>query len=137
VARRLRADGRRARTVVLKVKLAERIGPGRYRLLSRSRTLPSPTDDGRRLAETALDLWAGIAAGKRIRLVGVAAESLERAAGEQLDLLDARPARTSSLNRALDAITARFGDGAVRRGGAGRVERAAPSLSIKDRRERE
>ena len=46
VARRLRRDGVRARTVVLKIKLAERLGPGKYRLLTRQAPLAEPSDDG-------------------------------------------------------------------------------------------
>ena len=39
VARRLRRDGVRARTVVLKIKLAERLGAGKYRILTRQAPL--------------------------------------------------------------------------------------------------
>src|SRR5262249_55795344 len=46
VARRLRRDGVCGRTVVLKLKLAERLGPGRFRLVTRRATLAAPTDDG-------------------------------------------------------------------------------------------
>src|SRR5262249_47200813 len=46
VARRLRHDGVRARTVVLKIKLAERLGPGKYRLLTRQGPLAVPPHDG-------------------------------------------------------------------------------------------
>src|SRR5262245_33222139 len=46
VARRLRRDGVRARTVVLKIKLAERLGAGKYRVLTRQAPLPVPGDDG-------------------------------------------------------------------------------------------
>lgn len=135
IAARLRSDRRAARTVVLKLKLAERIAPGRYRLLTRSHTLAEPTDDGRVIAAAALALWASFGAGKRIRLIGVAAANLAASTAEQLSLLD-WPAdeRLHALNRALDDISARFGSGALRRGGI-EVERAAPTLTIKDRRE--
>ena len=133
VARRLRADGRRGRTIVLKVKLARRIAPGRYPLLTRSRTLPEPTDDGKVVSDTALVLWNELARGTVIRLVGVSVTNLEEAGDGQLDLFRRQgTARRAALNQALDAIAARFGEEAVTRG-AGRVERAAPTLSIKDR----
>ncbi|MBI2964000.1 MAG: DNA polymerase IV [Deltaproteobacteria bacterium] len=133
VAARLRADRRAARTVVLKLKLAERVAPGKYRVLTRSHSLAEPTDDGRAIAAAALALWSAVAPGKRIRLIGVAASNLGASAPAQLSLLD-RPAdeRGRALNRALDDISARFGHGALRRGGIA-VERAAPTLAIKDR----
>jgi DNA polymerase-4 len=135
VAARLRADARRARTVVLKLKLGERIGPGKYPLLTRSRTLPEPTQDGRVLAAAALGLWREVGAGLRIRLIGVSATNLEEARTGQLSLSFLQTgARSDSLNLALDRIAARFGRDALRRGGLV-VERAAPTLSIKDRRQ--
>ncbi len=135
VAARLRSDERRARTVVLKLKLGERISPGKYRLLTRSRTLAEPTSDGRGIAAAALDLWREVGASLRIRLIGVSATNIEEARNEQLSLSfrEARGHR-DALNRALDRIAARFGREALRRGGLV-VERAAPTLSIKDRRQ--
>ncbi len=132
VAHRLRADGRRGRTVVLKLKLTRRIGPGKYPILTRSETLAEPTDDGKTISDTALGLWRAVAPGKRIRLIGVSVSGIEEASEAQLSLLDAG-SRRRSLNQALDAITARFGDDALKRGGI-RVDRAAPTVSIKDKR---
>jgi DNA polymerase IV len=136
VAARLRADDCRARTVVLRAKLAERVRPGKYPLLTRSRTLAEATDDGKRLSAAALLLWEELAPGRRIRLIGVAATNIEPRRGQQLSLLDFRGGDDrAALNRALDEISARFGGEALRRGGT-TVERAAPTLAIKDRRTR-
>jgi len=118
VARRLRRDGIDARTVTLKVKLARRLGGGRYPLFSRRFTLPSPTDDGAALADAALSLWTAHAPGEPIRLIGVSASNLTDAhEGDQLGLFD-EPARSKRrrLNVALDALDDRFGTGTVRRG---------------------
>jgi DNA polymerase-4 len=135
VAARLRADQRTARTVVLKVKVAERVGPGKYPIVSRSRTLAAPTDDGRLLSAAALALWRELAPGRRIRLIGVAATHLESRDTAQLALFpDRAHLRTGALNRALDQLSARFGRHSPRRGGS-EVERAAPTLAIKDRRD--
>jgi DNA polymerase-4 len=134
VAARLRADERVARTVVLKVKLAKSIGPGKYPVVSRNHTLTAPTDDGRVISRAAVALWKALAPGRRIRLVGVSATNVETSPAEQLSLLawsDDPPG--GALNRALDQITARFGREAIRRGAA-TVERAAPTMAIKDRR---
>jgi len=134
VAARLRADECRARTVVLRMKLAERIRPGKYPLLTRSRTLAEATDDGKRLSAAALSLWEELGPGRRIRLIGVAATNIEPVRGQQLSLLDFRGGDDrTALNRAIDQISSRFGREALRRGGV-TVERAAPTLAIKDRR---
>ena len=132
VARRLRADARRGRTIVLKLKLAERIGPGKYPVLTRSLTLLRPTDDGRTIAAAALGLWDGVRQGKTIRLIGVSVTNLGAAEGtEQLDLfVSGRERKLAALNRAIDAVAERFGEDAVTRG-VPRVERAAPTRSIK------
>jgi DNA polymerase IV len=134
VAARLRADERTARTVVLKLKLGRRVGPGKYPTLSRNRTLAEPTDDGRVISDAALSLWREVGSGKRIRLIGVAATNLESRDIAQLPLFaDAPTLRTGALNSALDEISARFGPDTLRRGGI-EIERAAPTLAIKDRR---
>ena len=136
VAARLRADECRARTVVLKLKLAERLRPGKYPSLTRSRTLAAATDDGSALSTAALSLWEEVGPGKRIRLIGISATNLEPSRGQQLSLLDFRGGDDRvALNRALDEISSRFGREALRRGGV-TVERAAPTLAIKDRRTR-
>lgn len=134
VARRLRAERLRARTVVLKLKLTHRLGPGRYPVHTRSQTLPEPTDDGRVLAAAALALWQRDCRGVVVRLIGVAATNLvEAGAPAQLDLFStAGRARQAALNRALDRIAARFGEGMLTRGGT-TAERAAPTLSWKNR----
>jgi len=134
VAARLRAEARVARTVVLKVKLAQSIGPGKYPIVSRNHTLAEPTDDGRAISAAALALWKALAPGKRIRLVGVSATNIEPSSPDQLSLLAWSPDRRGgAINKAIDQIAARFGSEAIRRGGA-TVERAAPTLAIKDRK---
>ena len=93
----------------------------------------TPTDDGRTIAAAALALWQEIGADLRIRLIGVSATNLEKARTEQLSLsLGSGIGKHDALNRALDRIAARFGREALRRGGM-TVERAAPTLAIKDR----
>jgi DNA polymerase-4 len=122
VARRLRRDGVRGRVVVLKIKLAERLGGGKFRLVTRRATLGEPTDDGKAISDAALALWARHRPRRAIRLVGVTAAGIE-ARREQLGLFaDGPRLRRAALNRALDAIVERHGQGSVVRGGA-RVEK--------------
>jgi DNA polymerase-4 len=117
VARRLRHDGVRGRVVVLKVKLTERIGPGKFRLLTRRTTLAGPTDDGKVLADAALALWQAHRPRGAVRLLGVSAAGIVPARAPQLALFDAPADRRAALNAALDRVVARFGEGSVARGG--------------------
>lgn len=106
VAARLREDGYRARTVTLKVRLAN------FTTLTRSRTLPAPTDVGADLYQTAVELYRGLpGARRRVRLLGVAATGIVPAGEEQLALL--RGERQGDVERALDRIGRRFGRGAA------------------------
>ncbi len=124
VARRLRADGSRGRTVTLKIKLAQRLRPGKYPILTRSTSLKPATDDTTTIARTALALWDAVQAGKTVRLIGVSVSGIERAATAQLPLFPpAELQRRAALNRALDAITDRFGNDAIGRGGTRRRDR--------------
>jgi DNA polymerase IV len=124
VARRLRHDGYRGRTVTVKIKLGRRRGerPSRlfrelsepiYPLLTRSKTLEQATDDGAAIREVAVALWDAAAVGEPVRLLGVSASNLEPRDLEQLDLFGERP--RNRLGPALDAIAARFGKNALRR----------------------
>jgi DNA polymerase-4 len=119
VARRLRHDKVRARTVVLKVKLAERRARGRFPLFTRRATLAAPTDDGKALSDLAIRLWARHRPARPVRLVGVSASGIVGGRPEQIALLpDMGVLRRAALNGALDRIVARFGAGSIARGGA-------------------
>jgi DNA polymerase IV len=106
VGRRLRRACLKARTVQLKLKLAD------FTLLTRRRTLEAPTDDGQRLYREAAELLARLQLPRAVRLTGVSAQELV-GANSQLGLFAEPEARTSRLNLALDAIAARYGQGAV------------------------
>ncbi|MEE9608975.1 MAG: DNA polymerase IV [Myxococcota bacterium] len=135
VARRLRAGELRARTVVLKLKLARRRsrGPRGYPLLTRRTTLAEATDDGEAIARAARRLLARAGLREPVRLLGVGVTNLSATQRAQLGLFEAPEpvARRGRLNRALDEIHERFGDGAIVRGGLEPAERAGLSLQIK------
>lgn len=134
LARRLRADGVRARTITLKLKLARPLGGGRYPLLTRSVSIDSATDDGTAITRIAIELIARVKVAERVRLAGVQVHNLERADPRQLALFNPAAARElarrSRLNRALDEVARRFGEDAVTRGLA-HADRAAPTRRIK------
>jgi DNA polymerase IV len=106
VAARLRDDGYRARTVTLKVRLAN------FTTLTRARTLADATDVGGDLYHVAGELYRGLpGASRRVRLLGVQASGLQAAGAEQLALL--RSDRWGDVERTLDRIEHRFGKGAA------------------------
>jgi DNA polymerase-4 len=107
VGRRLRRAGLRARGVQLKLKLAD------FKLVTRQATFEAPTDDGQQLYRAASALLDENAPEKPVRLTGVSAQGLEPAVAVQTSLLAAAPSPRDALNRALDAITARYGSRAV------------------------
>jgi len=101
---RLRQAGQSGRTVAIKVRLSD------FRTLSRSRTLPTPTDVTRVIFDTAWALYEALRPGDRIRLIGVRVEGLGAAddTPEQLTL-DGRDHGWRDAERAADAAAARFG----------------------------
>jgi len=109
VARRLRASGRQARTVTLKVKLSN------FRLFTRSETLQEPTELDGVIFECARDLLERVHFGaQRARLIGVGLSNLTDGSGPaQLSLFDGAPAHHGDLARARDAIADRFGSRAI------------------------
>jgi len=133
VARRLRRSELRARTVVLKLKLARRRRPGPrgYDLITRRTTLPEASDDGDALARAACGLLAAWGLPEPVRLVGVGVTQLVPSGAAQLPLFEPGRARRERLNRALDAIAERFGSEAVARGEPGAAARAGLSDQIK------
>jgi DNA polymerase-4 len=135
VARRLRTDRFRARTVVLKLKLGRRAAPGPrgYPTLSRRVTLPEATDDGATISRSAIDLLARSGPDAPVRLLGVGVANIVRESPGQLSLFEPREreARRERLNAALDEISRRFGNEAVTRGERDGAERAGLSTQIK------
>ncbi len=107
VGSRLREDGYRARTIVLKVRLAN------FTTLTRSRTLASPTDVAAEIYQVASELYRGLpGARRRVRLLGVQATGLVAAGAEQLALLHG--GSWGDVERAIDRVERRFGRGATR-----------------------
>jgi len=115
VAARLRASHLRAGAVVLIVKFDD------FRQITRRTTLDDPTTDAAVIARTAFRLLAGVAIedrpGRRVRLIGVSATSLEdRDAPRQLTLLDEQARqRGERLGDVLDQVHAKFGGAAIKR----------------------
>jgi DNA polymerase-4 len=113
VARRLRADGLRARVLVLKVKR------GDHSQITRRATSDVPLVEAREIYALALQLLDRIPLdGVRTRLVGVSAMALEPIEPAQRSLFEqAEDTRPRALGSVIDAIEKRFGRDAIKRAG--------------------
>ncbi|HEX6684845.1 MAG TPA: DNA polymerase IV [Candidatus Limnocylindrales bacterium] len=108
VAARARASGVAGRTVAVKLRFAD------FKTISRSRTLPAPTDVAHEIFRTVWELLEAARGGQRLRLVGVRLEGLSTSTGSAHQLAFDEPERTwRDAEVATDAVSARFGRGAV------------------------
>lgn len=111
LAARLKAKGLAAGGVVLKLKTAGFVSRSRHA------KLPVPTQLADTLFAAARTLLAKEATGVRFRLIGIGAEPLAPGEGaDRGDLADPDAARRVAMDRAMDALRAKFGRDAVRRG---------------------
>jgi DNA polymerase IV len=125
VGRRLRRAGLRTRVVQLKLKFDD------FTLQTRRRTLEQPTDDGQLLYREALQLLERSPLERPLRLTGVSGQELDTEGPAQLGLFAPGPERAQALNRALDAIAARFGQAAVAPADVLSLEAEAPSDELR------
>jgi DNA polymerase-4 len=106
VGSRLRAEGYRARTVTLKLRLPS------FATVTRSQTLVAPTDLAANIYRVAGDLLLRLPGGRRrFRLIGVAATGLQPAGAEQVALV--QQGRWAEAERAIDRVEVRFGPGSA------------------------
>jgi DNA polymerase IV len=113
VARRLRKHGLLARSVTLKIRF------GDFQTITRSSTLHTATNTTVELENAAMaifDRWAGKSF-QPVRLIGVTAAQF--GAGErQMNLFaDPEHEKQKRVDAVADAISRRFGDSAIKRGG--------------------
>lgn len=112
VARRMRRQGYRARTVHLKARYPD------FTTLTRSLTLPSPTASTvaiRKAAREMLEHRLG-RAGRALRLIGVGVSGLVADSEGQLELFRESDDRAEEIDRLLDKINEKYGDDSIRRG---------------------
>lgn len=115
LARRMRAEEVRGRTVQLKLRLQD------FETFTRNRTLESATDDTFTIYNSALELFRNTdRKQKRVRLIGIGMANLLHpgdAEVAQLDLFAQRPAETEKRKQReilLDDLKKRFGDSVTR-----------------------
>jgi DNA polymerase-4 len=107
VARELRAEGYAGRCVTLKLRFAD------FSTLTRRHT-DDPTQDGLAIYRRARALLDRIPLRQPVRLIGLSVSSLGPAAAGQLSLLEPDAQRRERLARAMDRVTARFGEESLR-----------------------
>lgn len=106
VGSRLRRSGLAGRTVTLKLRYPD------FTTVTRSHSFESPVDVTHDIYEAVRELLARVALDRPVRLLGVGVTSLEPAGGpRQLGLT--RSAAWDDVTTAVDAVRARFGEGAV------------------------
>ena len=106
VARRLRSDGFRARTVTLKLR------DFRFRTITRQRALAAAVDDHIGIFEVARALWRENWKGESLRLLGISMSALEHANEQQLELF-AKDEKSKALQEALDKVRDKLGEASV------------------------
>ncbi len=111
VARRLRRHRQFGRTVTVKIRA------GDFTTITRSATLPEPTDCTDTLWEATAALFDEWLRKRRypVRLIGMGVSHLSPQVGRQLQLFEGAPA-ASRLDQTVDRILDRFGNGAIHRG---------------------
>lgn len=115
LATRVKAAGVGGRTVVLKLRTAA------FRIRTRSATLDDPTQLSDVLFRVGRTLLAREADGTSYRLLGIGLSKIEPADKcDPPNLLDQRAVRRANVERAMDTVRAKFGDGAVRKGRSAR-----------------
>ncbi|MCZ4500522.1 MAG: dinB 1 [Marmoricola sp.] len=109
VTSRMRAAGLTGRTVAIRVRYAD------FTTVTRSRTLPDPTDVSAEVHIEAVRLFGALRTHQRVRLVGVRVEGLRprSGAGRQLEI-GQRERGWAEVDQAVDRARRRFGTGAIR-----------------------
>lgn len=107
----MRRAGTVGRTIALTVRFTD------FKTISRSRTLPDPTDVTQDVHATAVRLYDELnLRGRALRLVGVRVEHLVAREGTDRQLvLGERERGWSEADRAVDQVAERFGSSIVRR----------------------
>jgi DNA polymerase-4 len=107
VARHARGEAIAGRVVTLKLRQTD------FRIVTRRRTLPFPTQTARTLFAAAREMLAVEARGRPWRLIGVGISDIVEQAGASGDFFDGGESRALSGEKAIDRLRGRFGADAV------------------------
>jgi DNA polymerase-4 len=107
VARHARGESIAGRVVTLKLRATD------FKIVTRRRTLPFPTQTARSLFAAAREMLVAEARGRPWRLIGVGISDIVEQATASGDFLDGGESRALSGEKAIDALRGRFGAQAV------------------------
>ncbi|WP_290925446.1 DNA polymerase IV [Halodesulfovibrio sp.] len=120
VGQNQRKYGLKGRTITLKLKYSD------FQSLTRSKTLPDPTNTTDVIYQVAADLLDGIDLVRPVRLIGLGLSNYNTTGVEQMNMLDHMTHKCSGvvrateqqqkLDKALDAVRSKFGNKAICRG---------------------
>ncbi len=111
VSARLKTANLSGSTVTLKLKSAD------FQLRTRARSLGDPTQLALRIFNCGRELLTKEIDGTRFRLIGIGVSNLHGAeAADTGDLLDPNARKAATSERAVDALRAKFGQDAIKRG---------------------
>lgn len=111
VAKRLKKSELAAGGLTLKIKTSN------FKIITRSRQLPSPTQLAEVLYQAAVPLLNELADGTRYRLIGIGTTQFADPSDADLpDLLTASSADETKIAAAMDAVREKFGDPAIQKG---------------------
>lgn len=107
VAVQARAKGVVGRVATLKIKTSD------FKLITRRRTLPQPTQTAHTLFEATREMLASECDGRAFRLIGAGISDLVETEHAPLDMFGEEEARARVKEQAMDQLRARFGAAAV------------------------
>ncbi len=111
VSRRLKKGGHAGRTLVLKLKSHD------FKLRTRNRALPDPTQLADRIFRTGLALLENEIDGTKYRLIGIGVADLsDPGRADPMDLIDVQATKRAKAEGAMDKVRERFGIKAVETG---------------------
>jgi len=111
VARRMKAKEFAGRTVTVKLKTKD------FKTVTRSRTLTDPTQLAETLYRTGAPILEKEADGRSFRLIGIGVSELtDPNLADPMDLGDPDAGKRAKVERAMDAVRAKLGDAAVKKG---------------------
>lgn len=115
VGGRLRRQEFQAQGVTVKIRF------GDFETITRSTTLPDPTDITMELWETARNMFDAWAANfQPVRLIGMTAERLTRSEGQMRLFSEPKQEQQREIDNVMDRIKKKMGASAIRRGGGGK-----------------
>jgi nucleotidyltransferase/DNA polymerase involved in DNA repair len=108
VSGRLRHEGLSGKTITLKIRLAG------FETYTRAVTLSEPTNLSDTIFKEIKKLYNSLGfKGKKIRLIGVKVSNFTSGHQEQMDLFKPDSGKKESIQKAMDKIKGKFGDGAI------------------------